>query len=144
MKSVVKIALGVLFVVLVASIIGGIVASGGGDTPSGKTTGTGTEGVNPPSSKKTEDMPSREAPGKTTYGDGTYLVGVEIDPGTYKTTGPDKDSVIPMCYWERAKNDSGELGSIIANHNSEGPDRVTVKAGETVKFSGDCKWTEVN
>jgi hypothetical protein len=78
----------------------------------------------------------------TTAGDGTYEVGVDLEPGRYKTAGPDQSSVIPNCYWARTKDDSGEFGSIIANQNLQGPGSVTVKEGEFVNFAGGCSWTK--
>lgn len=49
---------------------------------------------------------------------GTYLVGYDIQPGTYKGEGgPDN---LSACYWERTKDVTGEMGSIIANDNATG------------------------
>lgn len=78
----------------------------------------------------------------TTVSDGTYQVGTDMVAGRYKTTGPDGSSYRRSCYVERSDDDSGELGSIIANDNVEGPSSVTVKAGEFAKFSGPCTWTK--
>jgi hypothetical protein len=69
-------------------------------------------------------------------------VGVDLEPGRYKTAGPDQSSIIPMCYWKRATNDSGELNAIISNQNIRGPGAVTVKNGEFIEFSGGCTWTK--
>jgi hypothetical protein len=63
---------------------------------------------------------------RTSFSDGTYEVGVDIAPGRYKTPGHG------ICYWERAKSDSGEPRSILAN-DVDGPAIVTVKAGEFFK-----------
>ncbi len=72
-------------------------------------------------------------------GDGQYLVGEEIKPGTYKTAGADG----PNCYWARLKNASGELTAIIANDNVQGQTRVTVKKGEFFETSGCQDWKRV-
>lgn len=48
-------------------------------------------------------------------GDGTYLVGGDMKSGTYKTKGPADGSF--GCYWECAKDSSGEFTSITANDN---------------------------
>lgn len=74
----------------------------------------------------------------TSFGDGTYLVGTDIAAGSYKTKG-DSDFGVG-CYWERAKDDSGEFGSIISNDYADGPSRVTIKTGEYFKASGGCTW----
>lgn len=82
------------------------------------------------------------APAKTTAkpvtldGDGTYLVGTDILPGRWKTAGTD------FCYWARLKNDTGDLGSIIANHAGAGPSTVTVKATDGAFSTTGCgTWT---
>lgn len=72
-----------------------------------------------------------------TFTAGTYEVGTDIKPGTYKTTGSS------WCYWERDKDASGEFSSIIANGNSNGPGIMTIKSSDGyVKFTGTCTWTK--
>lgn len=77
-----------------------------------------------------------------TFSDGTYEVGVDVEPGRYKTTGPDGSGFIDSCYWARNSNDSGEFSAIIANDNISGPGSITVKSGEFVELSGGCVWTK--
>ncbi|MEV6050837.1 hypothetical protein [Streptomyces sp. NPDC052107] len=83
-----------------------------------------------------------KAPGPETSfsGEGEYLVGEDIAAGTYKTAGPDGGF---GCYWERAKDASGEFGSIIANDNLEGPGRVTLNKGEYFKTNRCKEWQRV-
>ncbi|MFD0328325.1 hypothetical protein ACFQZC_08960 [Streptacidiphilus monticola] len=75
-------------------------------------------------------------------GDGEYLVGEDMKPGTYKTKGP-ADAAIPNCYWERDKDSSGSFSSIIANDNLSGTGRVTVRKGEVFKTNGCQDWVKV-
>jgi hypothetical protein len=77
------------------------------------------------------DPPKPPEPAGVT--DGTYLVGTDMEPGSYKTSGGSG------CYWARMKSDAG---GIIANDFTEGPTRFTAKKGEYVKISG-CKFTKV-
>jgi hypothetical protein len=72
-----------------------------------------------------------------TFGDGTFRVGVDIPPGTYRATNPSQG-----CYWERLSGFSGGLGDIIANNYTDAPEVVTVAPGD-VGFSSDgCgTWT---
>ncbi|MET7797894.1 hypothetical protein [Streptomyces decoyicus] len=77
-----------------------------------------------------------------TVGQGSYLVGEDIAAGTYKTGGP-AASDVPLCYWARAKDSSGEMDSIIANGTPQGPARVTVNKGETFETNGCKEWTKV-
>jgi hypothetical protein len=79
-------------------------------------------------------------PATTFSGEGEYLVGEDIKPGTYKTAGPEGEF---GCYWERAKNASGEFDSIIANNNLEGPGRVTLNKGEYFKTNRCQEWKKV-
>lgn len=77
--------------------------------------------------------------------DGTYMVGSEIQPGSYHTSGPASDSIMHACTWSRNKDTSGEFTSIIANHVSSGPDTLTVQSTDAaVEFAGGCAWTKVN
>ncbi|NMO89989.1 DUF4190 domain-containing protein [Actinomycetospora sp. TBRC 11914] len=72
-----------------------------------------------------------------TFSAGTYEVGTEIQPGTYKTTGSD------WCYFERDKNLDGDLNSIIANDNVQGQGVMQVKSSDKyIKFDGTCTWTK--
>ena len=88
-----------------------------------------------------QDEPPAEDNGPaSTVNDGTHLVGEDIEPGEYTTDGPDPDSVIPMCYWSRNSDSSGEFDAIIANGTTEGPARLTVNDGEYLELSGGCEW----
>ncbi|WP_231626976.1 hypothetical protein [Streptomyces apocyni] len=74
-------------------------------------------------------------------GSGTYEVGSDIKPGTYRSTG-NSDG---MCYWERAKDSTGEMESIIANDNVTGTAYVTVKESDKIFKSTECKsWETVD
>lgn len=72
----------------------------------------------------------------STFDDGVYQVGVDIQPGTYATAGGDG------CYWEKSTGGSG-IDSIIDNDNVDGPAVVVIEP--SVKFfkSSDCgTWTK--
>ncbi|WP_253191507.1 hypothetical protein [Streptomyces sp. M1013] len=86
--------------------------------------------------KKTKES----GPATTFSGDGEYLVGEDIKAGTYKTAGPEDEW---GCYWERAKDASGEFGSIIANNNLQGTGRVTLNKGEYFKTNRCQEWKRV-
>lgn len=85
----------------------------------------------------------KPGPPTTIDGDGQYLVGDDIQAGTYKTSGPEDDAFGFGCYWARLKNASGELGAIIANDNITGQARVTVHKGEYFETKGCQKWGKV-
>ncbi|MFE0045832.1 hypothetical protein [Streptomyces albireticuli] len=72
-------------------------------------------------------------------GNGTFQVGSDIKPGTYRSTGNKLG-----CYWERAKDSSGGLDSILANDNAQGSSYVTVKADDKIFKTRGCKgWHRV-
>lgn len=142
----------------VALFIGvGMGASGGSDTEPGDAKAGGTAKPGPtvtvagaaktrPAPTVTKTVTAKPKPPKKTEapgpgasfsGDGEYLVGEDITAGTYKTAGADGSF---GCYWERAKDASGEFGSIIANNNLEGPGRVTLNKGEYFKTNRCAEW----
>ncbi|NHI05474.1 hypothetical protein STPH2_0837 [Streptomyces sp. KO7888] len=86
--------------------------------------------------KKTKEP----GPATSFSGEGEYLVGEDIKAGTYKTSGPEDEW---GYYWERAKDASGEFGSIIANNNLEGTGRVTLNKGEYFKTNRCQEWKRV-
>jgi hypothetical protein len=76
----------------------------------------------------------------TIPGDGTFMVGTDIQPGTYRSTPADSSG----GYWERLSGLSGNLGDIIANDTVTGPAVVTIapsdKAFHTERMN---TWTKV-
>ncbi|MFC5027843.1 hypothetical protein ACQFX6_17245 [Streptomyces sp. DSM 41987] len=93
-----------------------------------------------PTTPTTQPARTTAAPTAKISGDGEYLVGQDMKPGTYKTKGPTDG---PMCYWARSKDSSGDFDSIITNGTPTGTGRVTVKKGEVFKTQGCQDWTEV-
>lgn len=72
------------------------------------------------------------------FGDGTFQVGKEIQPGTYRTrTGSSG------CYYARLKGFGGSVDDIIANNNTDAPAVVTIAASDKGFQSQDCgTWTK--
>jgi hypothetical protein len=72
-----------------------------------------------------------------TFGDGTFAVGTDIQPGTYRTRAASDG-----CYWERLSGFGGTLGEIIANENTDAPEVVTIAASDKGFQSRRCgTWT---
>lgn len=66
-------------------------------------------------------------------GDGTYLVGVDIEPGRYRTFVPTSSF---NCFWQRLRNTSGQESAVIANGNNGGGTRFAVViADDDVAFT---------
>ena len=79
----------------------------------------------------TKDL-SRVTESKTRFGEGTFIVGTDLKPGTYRNTGGD------FCYWARLRDFRGQLSSIIANDLSSRRTIVTIKSGDTGFQSSGC------
>lgn len=83
-----------------------------------------------------------EPEAESAFGPGVYLVGEDVEAGSYKTDGPSTSDILDSCYWARNSDDSGEFDSIIANDNITGPSRVTLAKGEVFETSGECEWVK--
>lgn len=84
--------------------------------------------------------PKPAAPANSIPGNGTFLVGSRVKPGTYESAKPKSGN----CYWARLKDTKGALGSIIANNNSSGPSTVTIEATDGAFQTSGCEaWTKV-
>ena len=58
------------------------------------------------------------------FGDGTWRVGEDIQPGTYRSPGG------PNCYWERLRNFKGGFNSIIVNGGFSRNQTVTIDSSD--------------
>lgn len=66
-------------------------------------------------------------------GDGMYLVGKDIQAGTYKSSGGG--------YWARLSGASGDTNTIITNDNSSGNTIATVKNGDFFQTNSNGDWS---
>lgn len=127
----------VLLVMLLSCVA--VVASSGSDT-------TVEVPASDPSVEEVDDTTSEEEtaeeePENETLSAGTYVVGEDIEPGTYKTDGPADDSFSGMCYWARLSGLSGEFDELIANDAFEGQTTVVVNEGDVaLELTGECVW----
>ena len=78
------------------------------------------------------------APAAAIAEDGTWLVGADVKPGTYRSSSSGD------CYWARLRNTNGDLDSIIANGNG-GNQVVTIKRTDKAfeSANGCAPWTKV-
>jgi hypothetical protein len=75
---------------------------------------------------------------KTAFGGGTFIVGTDVQPGTYKNSGASSDY---SCYFARLSGFSGELSDIIANDNTKNA-VVTIDGADKGFSSTGCgTWT---
>lgn len=75
------------------------------------------------------------APAQTTITAGTYEVGVDIEPGKYKSSGPTGFG----CYYARLKTNDGSVGDIIQNNISQGASVVTIKESDGYFETSGCE-----
>jgi hypothetical protein len=73
----------------------------------------------------------------TSFGEGTFIVGVDMQPGTYQSSAGEG------CYWARLKAFSGSISDVIANDfRTSGHATVTIKASDKGFQSSSCgDWT---
>src|SRR5215217_7541608 len=72
------------------------------------------------------------------FSDGTYQVGTDIQPGTYRNSGGRN------CYWERLRGFDGGMNAIIANGGSNNPSIVTIAPTDAGFQSQGCgTWTKL-
>jgi hypothetical protein len=75
---------------------------------------------------------------QTAFDDGIFIVGTDMAPGTYKSSG------LAGCYWARLTGFTGDLGETAANDNTDSAAVVTIaSADKGFKSSGCGSWTKV-
>jgi hypothetical protein len=73
--------------------------------------------------------------------EGTYVVGTDIVPGTYRSPGGTGGV---NCYWERLSGLSGDASDRITNGLSEGPQLVAISPSDVAFETNNClPWTLV-
>ncbi|MGP3915367.1 hypothetical protein [Nonomuraea sp. 10N515B] len=70
----------------------------------------------------------------------TFVVGRDIQPGTYRSAGP--TTGFSMCFWARMKSTSANLADIITSDMPTGPATVTIEPTDKAFQTGGCaEWT---
>ncbi|MDQ1544331.1 MAG: hypothetical protein QOK08_1969, partial [Actinomycetota bacterium] len=88
--------------------------------------------------KAQQDAAAAVQAANTIPGDGVYIVGTDIKPGTYRS----QDN--SGCYWERDRDANGDLGSIIANGNVNGQAVINIKSTDKIFTTNGCSdWTKI-
>jgi hypothetical protein len=96
------------------------------------------EPTNTPASTETA-IPSN-TPDPNLIHSGTHIVGVDIQSGIYK--GIAGDGLFSSCYWERLKDLTGGLDSVLANDNSIGQYYIEVRSSDYA-LKTDCELTRL-
>ena len=72
------------------------------------------------------------------FGDGAYLVGSDIQPGTYRSAGTSD------CYWERLSSLTGDFDAILANDRAVGQVYVDVLPTDVAFSAEGCgTWSRI-
>jgi len=146
--------LGIIVLLIVLSIIGAALGGGGGETAGGGGSGDSAKKDEPltadgqkeakePEKKEEQPKPEPETQpeqedSKPNFSDGTYQVGTDIQPGTYRTREGSSG-----CYYERLSGFSGEFDDILANGNTVAPAIIAIKPTDAGFLSQDCgTWTK--
>ncbi|MDA0636986.1 hypothetical protein OUY22_26560 [Nonomuraea sp. MCN248] len=94
----------------------------------------------PSASSPAASVPATPDPGDPLASMRTLVVGVDIQPGTYRTTGPAGGG--GQCYWARMKSATGGLADVIDAGMPTGPATVTVLATDkSFQTAGCADWT---
>lgn len=127
----------VIGILLVIIVISAIVANGSQGNASSSSSTPTTQSSSSTQSPSTHPT-SAPQPQFATFGDGTFIVGKDIQPGTYRTR-----TSSPNCYYARLKGFSGAVEDIIANDNTDDPAIVTISASDKGFESTNCgTWTK--
>jgi len=132
--------------VVVIGVVSANAGGNGGDSGSGSSgKGSSASAEHKDAGKKSSDKKGSTEAVETKKaafdGDGDFQVGTDIKPGTYRSSG----NTDGMCYWERAKNASGDTDSLLANDNVSGAGYVTIKSTDKIFKSSGCKdWEAVD
>jgi hypothetical protein len=110
-----------------------------GSSASNSSTPVTTPVDNSVQSTSTQTTPTSTSP-QTSFGNGTFIVGTDIQPGTYRTTGGSN------CYYARLSGFGGTSGEIIANANTDGSGAIVTIEPSDVGFqsSGCNTWEQIS
>ncbi|KZS58019.1 hypothetical protein [Mycobacterium ostraviense] len=97
--------------------------------------------------------PAGAEPGDQFPGDGVFLVGTDIAPGTYRTEGPSNPlilvfgrvSELSTCSWLMHGTPAASAEDIVNSNTSMGPMYVTIPATVAAFETRNCKlWMRVS
>jgi hypothetical protein len=118
--------------IIAAFFIGTLIGAAGGSDSTDSTAATPEATV---TATKTQTVKVTPKPKAAITEDGTYHVGTEIKPGTYRANGSGSE-----CYWARLS--SSNESDIISNHVGSAHTFVTIKSSDKAFETSGCgDWT---
>jgi hypothetical protein len=132
----------IVLIIIIISIATNAYNGSANPTTANTTTPTSTQPAVQPAKAQVPTATPTKAPTPTpsfaSFGDGSYQVGKDIQPGTYRTRVGS-----PGCYYERLSGFGGTVGDIIANSNTDYPAIVTIAPTDKGFDSQGCgTWTK--
>lgn len=92
----------------------------------------------PTTKTKIETVTEQPPEAAGTFGDGTYLVGSQVKPGTYQASNSNPSSASDLCYWEK----STETGDLIDNGVNNGIMHID-SSDFSIRVDGCGLWSPV-
>lgn len=88
-----------------------------------------------------QQQPAAAAAAPGQLGDGTWLVGVDVQPGTYRSPGATTVGGFNFCLWRRLSDTSGENSAIIASGTGNAGEQqlVTIAATDRAFRVSGCE-----
>lgn len=102
------------------------------DSSNSRKTSSGSSTTIAPAKSVVASTTTTDSGPRTSFGDGNWVVGQQIAPGTYQTQGGSN------CYWQRESSLSGSFSSVISNDTVSGPDIVTILPSDVGFESQGC------
>lgn len=118
----VRIVLVIGVVIAAAGIFGVVNRSGVLDSDRPARSGSTSAGTAP---QQTAPLPAGQ------IGEGTYLVGSDVQPGTYRSVGATTVMGFNFCSWRRLSDTSGESSAIIASGTGNAGEQQVVTIAAT-------------
>lgn len=118
----------------VVGVAVGLVVSKGGTSAPTAFEATPTVTVSVPA---TNEPALPTGPAAAIAQNGTWLVGTDIQPGTYRSSSD------PSCYWARLANTSGDFDAILANGNGANQIVTIAKSDKAFQSVHCAPWTKV-
>lgn len=129
---------------IAAVVLSALLLAGCASSPGVATTVTVTQPAQIQVSTTTVAVePTVNPTGKVAPSDGIYIVGTDIEPGTYRSS-PTLQNGYPFCTWQRLSGLGGTLSEAIAIENQEGQAFVTIAPSDVAFKTQSCQpWERV-
>jgi hypothetical protein len=121
--------------VLVAVVVGGVVVAAVNRSAVIDSGGSARPSAAAPVEDRRPAVPAGQ------IGEGVWLVGQDVEPGTYRSPGATTVMGFNFCSWQRLSDTSGETSAIIASGTGNAGEQqvVTIAATDTAFEVSGCE-----